>query len=98
MFLINDSESTHKVTSIREPLFGSRQLKVAEMNGRAGDQNKKVSVKPQRNAASERQTTKIFQKSPVQINTIFAHLKTNGRADGNFPNMVQCLLISPSTS
>ena len=44
------------------------QLKVAEMDGRAGAQNK---LKPQGNAAPEWQTTKIFQKSPAQKKTQF---------------------------
>ena len=48
-----------------KPFLGSRQLKVAETSGRAGALLKK-NVKPQGNAAPERQTTKIFHKSPVQ--------------------------------
>ena len=40
-------------------------------------------VRPQGNAAPERQTTKIFQKSHVQKTRNFRPLKTNGRADVN---------------
>ena len=62
-------------------------------NGRACAPNKnKRNVKPQGNAAPERQTTKTFQKLPVQKKRIFRPVETNGRADGSqtkaFPNSV----------
>ena len=58
-------------------------------------------VKPQGNAVPERQSTKIFQKLPVQKNAIIAPLKTNGRAYGNqnkaFPNDHVCHRILDCT-
>ena len=73
------------------------------MDGRAGTPRPpQKNVKPQGNGALERQMTKIFQKSPVQKNVIFAPLKTNGRADGNqkeaFPNKADALYIYNQTT
>ena len=71
-----------RLVDVREAFFlvpvNSRSTKWT--SGRAHKKN----VKPQGNAAPERQTTKLFQKSPVQKkHAIFAPLETNGRADGN---------------
>ena len=50
--------------------FGSRQLKVAEMDGRPGAPKKKRETARKRSAGA--QTTKIFQKSHVQKKRNFA--------------------------
>ena len=63
---------------IREAFFDSRQLKVAEMDGRA---QKKRETSRKRSAGAV--DDKKCAKSHVQKNVIFAPLETNGRVDGN---------------
>ena len=53
------------------------------VGGRPPPTQKNKKSETQGNAAPERQTTKILQKSSVQKNTQFSPLKTNGQADGN---------------
>ena len=76
--------SRYRQTPFAKPLYGSRQLKAAKMDGWASapPPPQKKDVKPQGNAAPERQTTKIFQKSPAKKKSNFRPLETNGRADG----------------
>ena len=69
---------------LRKQFFGSRQLKVAEMSGRASHPiPPKQKVKPQGNAAQRRsgRRPKLVQKKSQ-----FSLLETNGRADGNHKN------------
>ena len=80
------------MTHVEEAFFGSRHLKVAEMDGRAGAE--KISVSPQGNAAPERQTTKTFQKSVAQ-KTQFVPPENQKKAFPNwFSNSAQTLWIS----
>ena len=67
-----------EVFVLGKPLFGSRQLKVAEMAGR-GAPNSETTRKRSAGAVDDQNG----HKSPIQKNDIFAPLKTNGRADGN---------------
>ena len=82
----------HLCSQFREAFFWFPSAQ-GRRNGRAGGSQK--NAKSQGNAAPERQTTKIFQKSLVQKKRKFRTLKTNGLADGNqkHPSLIH---ISPS--
>ena len=72
---------TVRAAKLRKALF------LVPVNSRSpkwtGGRAPKKNVNSQGNAALERQTTKIFQKSPVQKKRNFCLPKTNERADGN---------------